>query len=59
MYILLKDFCYGHIVTVNPRITKHIKLRNILGEKYGETRKIDFDQARVNIVYGIENCISA
>ena len=47
----LKNSFYGHIITGGLRIVKDNKLRKLFtkGQKYQESRKIDFGLARENI----------
>ena len=51
----MKDFYRDYLVTVNLRTIKDKKIRKHFtkGPKYGEQRKIDFDQARENVINGI------
>ena len=55
-----KDSHNGSIVAGDLRIIKDNKLKYIFsrGPKYCEPTKIDFDQARKNIINSVESCIS-
>ena len=56
-----KDSDHGQIVTGDPKIIKDSKLRKLFSKDlmHLEPKKIDFDQARENIVNGTEDCDSA
>ena len=55
-----KDSDHCQIVTGDPKIIKDSKLRKLFSKdpRHLEPKKIDFDQARENIVNGIEDRIS-
>jgi len=56
-----KDNHHEHIVTGDLRIIRNNKLRKIMckGPKFRETKPINFQYAKVNILKGLDDCITS
>ena len=55
-----KDKHHQHILTGNLQIIEHNKLRKLFhkGPKYRETKPLNWEKARNNILDGLNNCVS-